>query len=424
MQYTYDDFLKAANGAGLLGAFSQEDLNLAQNSPEYGLSMLKLHQDDQAAETAEQHLLAQEAMNQLRQSYSGNVIQGGVPNGTVIGSGTGTEAPTTGQPASGEGFQWDKEDSYRQLLEGIVNRQPFEYDHESDPRWSAYKKGYTREGERATADALAQASAATGGVPSSWAVTAATQAGDYFAGQLSDKIPELYGDAYNRHLAEIGLDIDALGALQQDKASGWNDYLRQYEMEQQKFNNALALYQALGYMTPEIQEALGLSGSEGGGTVNNGSLTEEQIRQLQGALGVTVDGQYGPESMAKADGLTAEEAYERFVGALNVTDPSETGPTEAELAGLLEQHPEPVITDGDTWDEMVAQYGEETLKQLGYSYESDGSDYTIANQHSDSSIKVGDKKYTYDRLMQLITEGKVKEEIDHENRTIRYTVVQ
>ena len=400
MQYTYDDFLKAANGAGLLGVFSQEDLNLAQNSPEYGLSMLKLHQDDQAAETAEQHLLAQEAMNQLRQSYSGSVIQGGVPNGTVIGSGTGTEAPTTGQPTSGEGFQWDKEDSYNQLLDRLVNRQPFEYDHESDPRWGAYKKGYTREGERATADALAKTAAATGGVPSSWAVTAATQAGDYYAGQLADMIPELYDDAYNRHLSEIGLDIDALGALRQDKESGWSDYLRKFEIEQQKFNNALALYNQLGYMTPEIEAALGLGGMNGadgvggtggtggsfsGGGVNNGSLTPEQVMLLQTALGVTADGQYGDQSRGAAGGLTAEEAYERYVGPLGGTEPD----------------------SGD-------QSGEETVD--------DTRPEGVWNRFENGKMIISGTAYTAEEVEKMLASGQVRQEYDPGTGLYRYVL--
>lgn len=402
MGYTYDDFLKAANGAGLMGNFSEDDLKLAQSSPEYGLGMLKLYRDDQAAETAEQHLLAQEAMKQLRQSYSGSVIQGGVPNGTVIGSGTGTETPATGG-----GFQWDREDSYHQLLDKIVNRQPFEYDYESDPRWGAYKKGYTREGERATADAMAQAAAATGGVPSSWAVTAATQAGDYYAGQLADKIPELYDDAYNRHLSEIGLDIDALGALQQDKAYDWNEYLQNYEMEQQKFNNAMALYQTLGYMTPEIAEALGLGGVGGtvglpgsgsvggttgsytGGNVGNGGLTQEQIMELQNALGVTADGQYGPESKAAANGLTAEEAYALYVGLPDGTQPGKHPLLDADAAG-------------------------------GEGVDTSKPNENIWNRFENGRMVISGRLFTADEVQQLKDSGLVRQEYDTTTGQYRY----
>ena len=45
MAYTYEDFVTAAQGAGMYDSFSQDDLTIAQKSPEYGLSMLKLQQE-------------------------------------------------------------------------------------------------------------------------------------------------------------------------------------------------------------------------------------------------------------------------------------------------------------------------------------------------------------------------------------------
>ena len=42
MAYTYEDFERAANEAGLMGQFSQYDLDLARAHPEAGLSILSL----------------------------------------------------------------------------------------------------------------------------------------------------------------------------------------------------------------------------------------------------------------------------------------------------------------------------------------------------------------------------------------------
>ena len=83
------------------------------------------------------------------------------------------------------------------LLQQVQGYGPFSWSKETDPAYSAYAKQYRREGDRATANALAQAAAATGGQVSTAAMTAAGQAGDYYAGQLADKIPELYENAYN-----------------------------------------------------------------------------------------------------------------------------------------------------------------------------------------------------------------------------------
>ena len=40
MPYSYDDFLSAATSSGLLGEFSQADLETAKKYPEFGLSIL------------------------------------------------------------------------------------------------------------------------------------------------------------------------------------------------------------------------------------------------------------------------------------------------------------------------------------------------------------------------------------------------
>ena len=84
-----------------------------------------------------------------------------------------------------------------------AERMQFNYDPNTDPNWQAYQKQYRREGDRAMQEAMAQAAMRTGGLANSYAVTAATQAGNYYASQLSDKLPQLYNDAYNRYLQEF-----------------------------------------------------------------------------------------------------------------------------------------------------------------------------------------------------------------------------
>jgi hypothetical protein len=49
---------------------------------------------------------------------------------------------------------------------------------------------------------------------------------------------------------------------------------------------------------------------------DNGSLTTEQVKALQKAIGANADGYYGPNSKKAAGGLSAEEAYEQYVGSL------------------------------------------------------------------------------------------------------------
>ena len=113
------------------------------------------------------------------------------------------------------------------MLDAILNREDFSWSKETDPQWSSYKKSYLREGDRATANALAQASAASGGRASTAAITAATQAGDYYATQLNDIIPTLYQQAYDRYLNEYSMMLQDLGAVNTQEQLDYAKYLDQ-----------------------------------------------------------------------------------------------------------------------------------------------------------------------------------------------------
>lgn len=233
MAYTYDDFVKAANQSGLMGQFSQDDLNLAQKYPEFGLSVLSLKKDYNNATTAEQRLLANQAANELRKSY-GN-YSGGADGGSFrLESKLNRRADDLlDQLGSFGSFSYDEAPTYentfaqqqKDLLDRILNREDFSWSKETDPQWSSYKKSYLREGDRATANALAQASAASGGRPSSHAVNAATQAGDYYATKLNDVIPTLYQQAYERYLDEYNMKLKDLNTVNQQEQLDYAKYL-------------------------------------------------------------------------------------------------------------------------------------------------------------------------------------------------------
>lgn len=233
MAYTYDDFVNAANQSGLMGQFSQDDLNLAQKYPEFGLSVLSLKKDYNNATTAEQRLLANQAANELRKSY-GN-YSGGADGGSFrLESKLNRRADDLlDQLGSFDSFSYGEAPTYenafaqqqKDLLDRILNREDFSWSKETDPQWSSYKKSYLREGDRATANALAQASAASGGRPSSYAVNAATQAGDYYATKLNDVIPTLYQQAYERYLDEYNMKLKDLNAVNQQEQLDYAKYL-------------------------------------------------------------------------------------------------------------------------------------------------------------------------------------------------------
>lgn len=233
MAYTYDDFQKAASGSNV--NFSQYDLDLAKKYPEFGMSVLDLKKQYAGATTAEQRALINAKANQLRSSY-GNYTAGA----------DGSQYVSDGKYAQGIDDTLDKigsfgsfsykdaptyENRYQQkqqeLLDAALNRDPFSWSKETDPQYGSYKKTYLREGERATANALAQASAASGGRPSSYAVNAATQAGDYYATKLSDVIPTLYQQAYERYLKDYQMKLSDLNAVNQQERLDYAKYLDQ-----------------------------------------------------------------------------------------------------------------------------------------------------------------------------------------------------
>ena len=236
MPYSYDDFLSAATSSGLLGEFSQADLETAQRYPEFGLSILSLKKDYHDAATDEQRLLANEAANQLRSSY-GN-YRGGDDGSRYYSQGKipGQIDAILDQINNFGSFSFDQEapvydnqyaEQQQALLDAILNRPDFTWSKETDPLWGSYKKSYLREGDRATANALAQASAASGGRPSTAAVAAATPARDYYATQLNDIIPTLYQQAYDRYLNEYSMMLQDLGAVNTQEQLDYAKYLDQ-----------------------------------------------------------------------------------------------------------------------------------------------------------------------------------------------------
>lgn len=396
MAYTYDNFISAANAAGLRNAFSEQDLQIAQRNPEFGLSLLSLLKDNSNASTAEQQLLATEAANQLRKSY-GAYNTGTMGTDSAYAGSYGTQINDLMDQINNYGsYNYGNQDSYQALLDSIVNQQPFSYDLQSDPSWGSYKKAYMREGDRASANALAQASAASGGRASSYALTAAQQAGNYYAGQLADIIPTLEQSAYSRYLSDFNNRLSSLGAIENDRAFDYQNWMNQYNMlqnslgnyqgqdatdyqryldaynqayqaeqdrlaqEQLAYENALASYQALGYATPEVAAILGIkSGGSSGTSGSSGSGG--------GGGGGTGSGGGG--------GVTSTE--------------EQLGELEAALAGNNEE-------------------------------EVDTSNFTVTNRNGNGWIAIGGGRMTWTELERAVNQGRIVEVIDPDKGTITY----
>lgn len=106
------------------------------------------------------------------------------------------EKNTVGPYQSKYGTQIDS------TLNKIVNRQPFTYDFNADPLYQNYKDQYTKLGNEAAMNAVANASALSGGYGNSYAATAGAQANQQYLTRLNQIIPDLYNAAMNKYNME------------------------------------------------------------------------------------------------------------------------------------------------------------------------------------------------------------------------------
>lgn len=84
------------------------------------------------------------------------------------------------------------------ITQKLADRGPFTYDYKTDPSYQAYANQYAYDGERAMRDTLAQVSARTGGLASSYAASAAQQSYNDYMQRLNEQIPTLENLAYQR----------------------------------------------------------------------------------------------------------------------------------------------------------------------------------------------------------------------------------
>lgn len=88
------------------------------------------------------------------------------------------------------------------LYDQIVNRKPFQYDLNGDLLYRQMADQYTQLGRQASADAMGQAAALTGGYGNSYATQVGNQANQQYLTALNANIPDLYDRALQAYLAE------------------------------------------------------------------------------------------------------------------------------------------------------------------------------------------------------------------------------
>ncbi len=420
-KYTYDEFQKALTDSGLSKQFSDADLKLAQQNPDAGMSILKYKQDYSSATTDEARALANMGAESIRSSYGG-----------YTGGGSGSQyyldaqAPKDYQSSAAPTYENTYRDTVNDLLNKqlnygsysydaakpeytsrydstvndllnqVVNRQDFSYDASADPLYSQYRKQYAREGQRATQDALGAAAAATGGIPSSYAVGAATQAGDYYASQMTDKIPELYQIALNKYMNEHSMKLADLSAASAAEQADYTKYLNELSQYNTDRNFDYGTWQdEYNRINNDLQTASGLEQNDYTKYLNelNQYNTDRSFEYSQ--LIDEINNQTAKRQEALTKALSAAELGDySYLNNMGIN--TDNNPTDYERKLELAQ--------------LAAQYGDYSgLKALGIDTSAYEAALAAKGSSSGSSGSSGSssRKYTSDKDYKVNKDGSI-----------------
>lgn len=122
------------------------------------------------------------------------------------------------------------------ILQTIAGAKEFNYQAAEDPMYRMYRDTYLRMGQRAAEDAMANASALTGGYGSSYGQMVANQANQNYIAELNNQVPTLMQMAYQRHQDQIADNYNQLGAFQSAENMDygkWRDLMGDYQTDRQ-----------------------------------------------------------------------------------------------------------------------------------------------------------------------------------------------
>lgn len=140
------------------------------------------------------------------------------------------------------GYDGDPAAIYERYLAQKNAMGPFKYDYASDPTYQQYARQYTNAGKRAMEDTLAQVSARTGGLASSYAGGAAQQAYNRYMTDLDNIVPQLEQIAYNRYRDQQSDLANDYSARMQQEALAWD----RYRADRNDIDNDISLLYQLG----------------------------------------------------------------------------------------------------------------------------------------------------------------------------------
>lgn len=321
----------------------------------------------------------------------------------------------------GEEWQGSEYQAERDAALRRAQNMQWNYDPNTDPVWQALQKQYRREGDRASQEALAQAAMRTGGLANSYAVTAASQTGDYYAAQLSDRLPQLYQDAYQRYLQEfqrqLGISDQYQGfddreysrwADQQGKnldlADRYNQYGQQdYDQYRDRVSQQLSGADRYnGYDQTEYQRYLDQYGQQldAADRYNNYGATEyDRYRDRLGQWNTDRNFQYGLNRDAVEDARYADEtAYSRNYRAQR--DAIEDQRYDQQWAQQLREYADAQGWKAAEWQQYLREYGDQlSEKERQWAYQM-ARDAVADQQYADQTAyerALRENELAYDR---------------------------
>lgn len=196
-------------------------------------------------------------------NYAQAAIYEQMRNEKIAGEGLNQWAQTNqyANYLQGAGANTGWKNPYQEELDAAIKRLQensggaYKWDPENDTAMQEYRKTYLREGDRTMRDTLGAYAKQTGGLASTQAIAAASQAADNYKAQLADKVPELEQQAYNRWYNEQQTarqdQYNYLSAIMNAGSAAQSEYSL-------RINEALNRWQQLGYADDQVSSVLGV----------------------------------------------------------------------------------------------------------------------------------------------------------------------
>lgn len=192
------------------------------------------------------------------------------------------------------------------------------FDPETDRTYQQYKRSYIDNGQRAMDDTLGMASARTGGLASSYAMTAANQTYNNYMKQLADKIPELENAArqrltedYSRYLGLSDKERSALqGLVDSYRGLRSDEFNQQYIPGYNRTKDAFSSYSTLEQMAMQdealaAQQAAAAARASGGSGRGRSYDDDDldDVNNISNGDGTFYINRYGNVTRAQAEAL-------------------------------------------------------------------------------------------------------------------------